>query len=730
MIPIADTKRSFHVESAKKRNEKADGIKKAWREGQAPDALAALANDPDLAADRQLAVDLAYEEYCTRQEAGEQVDPELFCSRFPFRHSLLQLLNLHHFLDEHPDILNRVPTHWPAPGDTVGDFLLIRELGRGGYARVYLCEELTTGGRPVVVKLSSTETREAKTLGPLSHPHLIPVLSSPTIGGWNAVAMPFVGSATLENVIAVAWGPGQARHPRYGQTVLDAAKSGIHPADPPFTSCAAYPINPRRSYEEAIAAIAASLFSGLAYLHKSNIAHRDLKPSNVLLSANGHPYLLDFNLATDGTDRIRLAGTLPYMSPEQLVMLTEEHADPPKDWRPTDLFACGVVLFELLTGQHPFVDFQKQDVKASHEKLASALLCSQSKSPDSLESLSPRVGNNIRSIVTRCLSFDPAQRPTAAEAAELLAPINSWLQRWKRTISILIAMVALLIVALALRNSKWNDEKPQIETETERQVVSDPIDPLDRGLQLYRQGEIGLAASEFHTVGKNRQDGKAFAFAAYCYMLRRDHLSAERAADYAIQLGYGLTDVYVNRAFSKLQLSKLREAAQDCNRALGLEPNQSAARYIRIDVELRQMLQGDALSTDTGEDVQWMMAGAQHPFDVWLKVADICALGMRQKIAFAFREAILTATTLSAWIKTAGIFVVIRNEISERRDKTLAAIREAIRGGALPDAVGKDPVLRECLQGDPEYRKALQTTRGNSQKSNRNNYLVNPIPNP
>src|ERR1700722_9215253 len=128
MIPIADTKRSFHVESAKMRNEKADGIKKAWREGQAPDALAALTNDPDLAADRQLAVDLAYEEYCTRQEAGEQLDPELFCSRFPFRHSLLQLLNLHHFLGEHPDVLNRIPSHWPAPGETVGDFLIIRAI--------------------------------------------------------------------------------------------------------------------------------------------------------------------------------------------------------------------------------------------------------------------------------------------------------------------------------------------------------------------------------------------------------------------------------------------------------------------------------------------------------------------------------------------------------------------------------------------------------------------------
>src|SRR5688572_17020393 len=198
------------AESARQRTDRAEAIKQAWRFGQRPDAAVALKEDPDLAGDRAVAIDLAYEEFCVREEAGEVLDSSAFCARFSFGASLRRLLTLHQFLDEHPEALDAVPTTWPAAGEVVGDFLVLRELGRGSFSRVYLAVETTAGDRPVAIKVSAAGSREADTLGPLSHPHLIPVLSSRPAGAWTVVAMPFAGTATVEDVLSAVWAPDRA----------------------------------------------------------------------------------------------------------------------------------------------------------------------------------------------------------------------------------------------------------------------------------------------------------------------------------------------------------------------------------------------------------------------------------------------------------------------------------------------------------------------------------------
>src|SRR2546428_14053166 len=78
---------------------RADAIKFAWARGAAPDTRAALEGDPDLLADKSIVLDLAYEEFCLRRDAGESPDPDDFCNHFPaYRSSLKRLLAAHQFL--------------------------------------------------------------------------------------------------------------------------------------------------------------------------------------------------------------------------------------------------------------------------------------------------------------------------------------------------------------------------------------------------------------------------------------------------------------------------------------------------------------------------------------------------------------------------------------------------------------------------------------------------------
>src|SRR5262249_28754708 len=108
----------------------------------------------------------------------------------------------------------------------------------------------------------------------------------------------------------------------------------------------------RYSYPEAVLWIGARLADALAHAHDRGILHRDIKPANVLLTDDGQPMLLDFNLAADAARAgPRVGGTPAYMAPEQLRQVCGEAAG--VDAR-SDLFSLGVVLFEMLTGRHPF----------------------------------------------------------------------------------------------------------------------------------------------------------------------------------------------------------------------------------------------------------------------------------------------------------------------------------------------------------------------------------------
>ncbi|QJW99416.1 serine/threonine-protein kinase [Frigoriglobus tundricola] len=686
------------AESAIHRTARAEAIKKAWQANRRPDAAAALRENPDIAADRAIALDLAYEEFCTREEAGEALDPAAFCAHFSFGASLHRLLTVHQFLDEHPDALGgAVPTVWPTAGQAVGDFLVLRELGRGSFARAYLAVETTAGNRPVALKVSAAGSREADTLGPLSHPHLVPVLSSRAIGSWTVVAMPFAGTATLEDVVATVWPSDRTAPPRSAAELLDAATRGGHPDDPPYPSRPAFPVHAGTSYADAVAAVAVGVFDAVAYLHDRGIVHRDLKPSNVLFGPGGHPYLLDFNLATRVADPWRLVGTLPYMAPEQLSHLAETGAQPPPDGRPGDVFACGVILFQLLTGKHPFGASNTLLANQPRDRAAAALLGAQRKGHLALAPLNRCVRRGTRDAIERCLALDPTARPTAAELVELFTRAGRR-RSYRLPVSGLVT-VSILGLALSISTPWRTAPATEAPAPTDVAVAPPELTPFEEALQLYRSENYGLAAAKFMEIGTAGKDGRAYGYAAYCFcVINYDPSASLVASDEAIRLGYKEAPVYANRAYLRLKDKRLlNDALDDCNEALSRDSNLLAARYTRACVHLRRHLEKHtaAVPAEALEDIERVTAVVTDNAEVWW-----------------------TAATL---------YVLAPGSGAAERNKAAWALKRAILAGKSPQFVARNPVLKKALIGHPEYNEIMALYAGPSAPQ-ANPHLVNPIP--
>jgi serine/threonine protein kinase/Flp pilus assembly protein TadD len=163
---------------------------------------------------------------------------------------------------------------------------------------------------------------------------------------------------------------------------------------------------------EVILQLGAAIADALSDAHRHGILHRDLKPGNIVLTANGHPKILDFglavlldaeNVAGRMTKTGTIVGSLAYMAPEQLF----GEADDAR----TDIYALGVILFEMVTGQRPFV-------RERPEALMFAII---NNAAPSARSLRPDAPVALDRLIAECLQKDPANRPaSAAVVAEAL----------------------------------------------------------------------------------------------------------------------------------------------------------------------------------------------------------------------------------------------------------------------------------------------------------------------
>jgi serine/threonine protein kinase len=582
--------------------QRAKAIKAAWQEGAAPPAAdAAAAVEPALAADPKVLLDLAYEEYRLRREAGEEVDVEAFAAQFPSVRSRVrqQLLAdrgfsipggpLESVCKELGATKLEQPERWPEAGERLGDFTLVRPLGAGAVARVFLAKEASTGDRPVVLKLSFSKygDPEAQTLGRLAHPNVVPIWSChrDAEAGLTITCMPFLGSATLEDVLKQVHGePG--RPPRQASRLLQAIRARRRPDDPPVPEGQPEPLLRHGSFAAGVLLLGAYLAEALAFLHARGVYHSDLKPSNVLLGPDGCPRLLDFNLAirSDAVGALE-GGTPDYAAPEHLRYMMKEPDAPPPDGR-SDVFALGVVLSELLTGRHPFGGLPKG--LSARQQGEMLLGRQQAGCPlPAARGLPPAAAR----LLGRCLSFDPAKRPTAADLAaglhNALGPgrLRRWTTRHRRSLVALACLLPLVLGAAftalrpdphkagirAYNEGRYADAVEHFTRASEAKP-GDVKSRLYRGLALLKAsrsntgevdgGAIGAAMWDFKEVLDREPSALCRAGLAYCTSCEQHHKQALEATEEDAKTGSATTAVLNNRACAFLQLMGYLDAGE------------------------------------------------------------------------------------------------------------------------------------------------------------------------
>jgi eukaryotic-like serine/threonine-protein kinase len=302
-----------------------------------------------------------------------------------------------------------------APGVRLGSYEIVRELGRGGTATVYLAHD-RKHGRQVAIKVPHAELasllgperflREIQIAAQLQHPNILPLHDSGEADGVLYYVMPYVEGESLRR-----------RLEREVQLPIDDA---LH--------------------------IAIQVADALAYAHRHGVVHRDIKPENILLSG-GHPLVADFGIARAitmaGGERLHETGplgTAPYMSPEQAA------ADPHLDGR-SDIYSLGCVLYEMLAGEPPYSGPNAHAVVLQHIRAPI---------PDPVI-LRPTISPDLKQVMVTALAKVPGDRfATAAEFLMALERLSSRplpIRHDRTGIYAAAAVVVAMAVAIGVRGT-------------------------------------------------------------------------------------------------------------------------------------------------------------------------------------------------------------------------------------------------------------------------------------
>lgn len=314
-------------------------------------------------------------------------------------------------------------------GQRIDDFDLLTLLGSGAFGRVFLARQRSMQ-RLVAVKITRNRGSEAQTLAQLDHDYIVRVFDQRILPdrGLRLLYMQYMPGGTLLRVLnnVRATPPEQ----RSGRLLLDTVdeslreKGEIRPTESGVRLSLA-----SLSWPETVAWLGRRLAAALDYADDRGVLHRDIKPANVLLTAEGVPKLADFNISfaeslDDSSPVAYLGGSLSYMSPEQLEAchphLPGTAAD--LDTR-SDIYALGVMLWELLTGSKPTEPRAPADPDSPTVDALEAMLHGRRDPPgDAAAALLPAdCPHTLSRVLTRCLAPAPSDRwASGAELAQQL----------------------------------------------------------------------------------------------------------------------------------------------------------------------------------------------------------------------------------------------------------------------------------------------------------------------
>ncbi len=252
-----------------------------------------------------------------------------------------------------------------------GRYRIVSRLGQGGMARVFLAQDESLHRQVAVKVLADRHSddphfierfqREARAAARLNHPNIVQVYDQSQTAGMSYIVQEYVEGETLKDLIRRE-----------------------------------SPIEPRRAIT-----IALQILAALRVAHQQGVIHRDVKPQNILVQPDGKIKVADFGIASAGdtemTEAGSIVGTAQYLAPEQARGLP---VGPP-----ADLYAVGIVLYEMLSGRVPFEGEAAVTVAMRHVQEA----------PEALTDRNPLVPVALESVVMRALAKDPTQRYQSAD---------------------------------------------------------------------------------------------------------------------------------------------------------------------------------------------------------------------------------------------------------------------------------------------------------------------------
>jgi tetratricopeptide (TPR) repeat protein len=445
--------------------------------------------------------------------------------------------------------------------------------------------------------------------------------------------------------------------------------------------------------------------------------------------------LLDYNLSADAAAvPAHLGGTVPYMAPEQLeAFLARRPAGAARLDARADLFSLGVILYELLTGRHPFGPVP---VSPSSGETAQLLL---ERHRQGHQPLGRGVDRRLARLIEACLALDPAVRPVSAKAVaaalrrQLALPAR--LRRWAGRRPLAAACLAAVLVLggggggwagtallLKLRPSaqqahqqgvvayragdldkaeeRFNRAIALEDREVSEHLVARGVVRMKRAVAMTGPSEkaadstFDLAADDFTAaLGPPRpagkvDEGEVNACLAYCRARLRHWGPAIAASEEAIRRGHATAEVWNNLAFCQSREPNRQEQAEaSVAKALQLDPNLAAARYNRALLACRARMMGKGparVPLQALEDIETALTTKPASDSPYLYAARL----------YAFAAADYAGAP----------------EAKGYTDRALANLREALdRGYAAP--LDGDHVLRTRLAGNPEFAALVRRAR-------------------
>jgi len=388
-------------------------------------------------------VDDLAEEFARRWRDGEGPSIEDYAARFPqwaadireLFPTVLMMEELKPRGEDHPP-LSPASQSFPPPPERLGEYRVIREIGRGGMGVVYEGRHDTLG-QQVAIKvlpacLFTTEKqrsrfrREAQAAARLHHTNIIPVFGVGEQAGLCFYVMQLINGVSLDEKIRNS--KSEARNPKPEDNeprMKHGSSTDSNPCSDRVSSVAASSgFGFEISDFHSVAKIGVQVADALAYAHGQGVLHRDIKPSNLMLDEKGVVWIADFGVAkmAEGVGEASLkpnltlsgemVGTLKYMPPERFFGQSDARGD---------VYSLGITLYEMLSGHPPFPDTTPQHLiqliqqgvgDGSTGRRADAY----SVRPPPLRTIDATIPVDLETIVLKAAAPDPAHRYQTADA--------------------------------------------------------------------------------------------------------------------------------------------------------------------------------------------------------------------------------------------------------------------------------------------------------------------------